>query len=144
MLKKVLFVLALLIAGLLAFAASRPDTYRVERSIDIEVPAGVIFMQLDDFKAWSEWSPWDKIDPSMKKTYAGKSRAVGHSYAWEGNDQVGKGKMTITEREVGKRIGYRLEFIEPFASTANSGFTLKEEGGKTPTSPGSWRATRCS
>ncbi len=131
MLKKALIALAVLLAGFLAFAASRPDTYHVERSIEIEAPAPVIFMQLDDFKAWAQWSPWDKLDPTMTKTYEGTPREVGSSYTWQGNDDVGKGKMTITERDQPNSIRYRLEFIEPFAAVAQSGFTLKETDGKT-------------
>jgi hypothetical protein len=131
MLKKALIALAVLLAGFLVFAAMRPDTYHVERSIVIEAPPRIIYMQLDDLRVWSEWSPWDKIDPGMKKTYEGTARTVGASYTWQGNDDVGKGKMTITEREIPSRIAYRLEFIEPFAAVAKSGFTLREDGDKT-------------
>ncbi|HET6281492.1 MAG TPA: SRPBCC family protein [Polyangia bacterium] len=129
-LKKVLLVLAIGIGGFAVFVATRPDAYRVERSQKIEAPADVVFAQLDNFKAWSEWSPWDKLDPNMKKTYEGPAQGVGASYAWQGNDKVGKGKMTVTEVTPPTAIAYRLEFIEPFASVAQTRFTVKPEGEK--------------
>lgn len=128
MLKKILLALAVVIAGFLAYVATRPDTYHVERSAQVDAPADVVFAQLDDFEAWAAWSPWDKLDPGMNKSYDGPKRAVGASYAWHGNADVGKGKMTITEREPATHIAYRLEFIEPFAGLANTRFDLVPEG----------------
>src|SRR3954471_243454 len=95
-LKKVLLVLVVVVIGFVAFAATRPDNYHVERSQKIAAPAEVVFAQLADFKAWAGWSPWDKRDPNMRKTYEGPAGAVGSSYAWEGNSKVGEGKMTVT------------------------------------------------
>jgi len=114
------------------FVAMQPDTYHVERSASIGALPPVVFAQLDDFKAWGEWSPWDKIDPSMKREYGGPERAVGATYGWQGNADVGQGKMTIVELERPTRIAYRLEFIEPFASIATSTMTVerKETGSK--------------
>src|SRR4051812_25279961 len=97
MFKKLLLVLVLAIGGFLAYAATRPDTYRVTRSMTIEAPAPVIFSQVDDFKSWAAWSPWDKLDPNMKKTFEGPAEGVGASYSWQGNDKVGKGRMTVTD-----------------------------------------------
>src|SRR4051794_22809904 len=123
MLKKILVVLGLGIAGFVAFVATRPDTYRVERSQKIAAPADVVFAQLDNFKSWGAWSPWDKRDPNMKKTFDGPARGVGASYSWQGNDKVGQGKMTIADMTPPKPgqadaagISYRLEFIKPFPS----------------------------
>ena len=114
----------------LFYASTRPDTYRVERSTKIEAPATVVFSQLEDFKAWGTWSPWDKLDPAMKKTYAGPPKGVGAIYSWEGNKKVGKGRMAITDAKPPTSIAYRLEFIEPFAAVANTSFKLAPEGDK--------------
>jgi len=129
-LKKVLVVLVVIVVGVIAFAATRPDSYRVERSQKIQAPAAVVFAQLDDFKAWQAWSPWEKRDPNMKKTYEGPARGAGASYAWQGNDKVGEGKMTITDATAPTAISYRLEFIKPFASVAATTFTLQPDGDK--------------
>jgi hypothetical protein len=131
MLKKILGVLAVVIIGLAAYVATRPDTYHVERSIEIGAPAAVIFPSVGDLRAFGEWSPWDKRDPAMKKTYSDTTSGVGASYAWEGNKQVGKGKMTIVESRPPEHVGDRLEFIEPFASVADIAMDLKPAGAGT-------------
>jgi hypothetical protein len=128
MLKKILGVVAVLVVAFAGFVATRPATYHVERSKEIRAPAEVVFAQLDDFRAWPAWSPWEKLDPGMKKTYEGPERSVGSSYAWQGNSDVGKGKMTITDRHPSSHLGLRLEFLEPFASTAATDFRLRAAG----------------
>jgi uncharacterized protein YndB with AHSA1/START domain len=132
-LKKVLLVLGIGIAGLFVVVATRPGTYRVERSQKIEAPADIVFAQLDDFKSWAAWSPWDKLDPAMQKSYEGPAEGVGAGYSWQGNDKVGKGRMTITEASPPNSISYRLEFLEPFASVSTTTFLLKPEGDKSVT-----------
>lgn len=128
MLRKILLVLVLAVGGFLVYAATRPDTYRVSRSMTIAAPPPVVYAQLDDFKSWSAWSPWDKLDPTMKKTYEGPAEGVGASYSWQGNDKVGKGRMTITDAEPPKQIKYRLEFMEPFAAVAATTFDIAPAG----------------
>jgi uncharacterized protein YndB with AHSA1/START domain len=128
MFKKILIALAVVIAAFLVYAATRPDSYSVERSALIAAPAPVVFDQLDDFKSWSAWSPWDKLDPSMQKTFDGPASGVGASYAWQGNKDVGKGKMTIVDSRPPHAITYRLEFIEPFTAEAQSAFEVAPQG----------------
>ncbi len=130
MLKKILIGLVVVVGGFFGFAATRPGTYRVERALKIEAPAAVVFAQLDDMKAWAAWSPWDKLDPQMKKTFDGPAKGVGAGYAWQGNDKVGKGKMAVTDSQAPTQIKYRLEFIEPFAAVATTGFALAPDGDK--------------
>ena len=131
MFKKILIVLVVAVAGFLVFASTRPDSYRVERSTTIVAPASVVFAQLEDFKLWPAWSPWEKKDPQMKKTFDGPAKSIGSSYAWEGNKDVGKGRMSIVASEPPTHIGFKLEFIEPFSAVASTGFTLASETGKT-------------
>jgi hypothetical protein len=128
MVKKIVLVLAVAVAGLAAVVANRPDRYHVERSVDVGAPAATIFAEIDDLRAWAAWSPWEKRDPAMKKTFSASTTGVGAHYAWEGNKEVGKGSMTITESVPGERVAQRLEFIEPFASTAETAFDLKAAG----------------
>jgi hypothetical protein len=124
MIKKILLALVVLVGAFFAYAATRPDSYRVERATSIDAPAEVVFAQLEDFKGWAAWSPWERLDPNMKKAFHGPPKGVGAAYSWEGNDKVGKGKMTITESRPPVEVKYRLEFVEPFASTADTTFTL--------------------
>lgn len=128
MLKKILLTVAVALALFLGFVATRDDHYRVERSLTMRAPADVVFAHIEDFHAWGEWSPWEKLDPTMKKTFSGPERALGSSYAWQGNDQVGSGSMTITELAPPTHFSSRLKFKEPFESEARNGFELTPKG----------------
>jgi len=128
MFKKLLIVLLVVVVGFLAYAATRPDSYHVERTTKIDAPASVVYDQIDDFKAWPAWSPWEKRDPQMKKTYEGPPRGVGASYAWQGNDKVGEGKMTVVAAQPPAELKLRLEFIKPFASVAETTFQITPAG----------------
>ncbi len=106
---KVLLVLVLLLGGAAAYVATRPDAYHVERSATVDAPTATVFAQIDDFSVWKEWSPWEKKDPAMKRTVSTPPSGVGATYAWEGNKEVGKGKMTITDSRPGERVAEKLE-----------------------------------
>jgi hypothetical protein len=125
---KVLLVLVLLLGGAAAFVATRPDAYHVERSTTVDAPAATVFAQIDDLSMWKEWSPWEKKDPGMKRTYSATPSGVGATYSWEGNKEVGKGKMTITDSKLGEKVTQKLEFIEPFQSVADVSFRMSAEG----------------
>jgi hypothetical protein len=131
MFKRILIVVVVIIAGFVAFAATRPGSYRVERSIKIDAPAPVVFAQLEDLKAWSAWSPWEAKDPLMKKTFEGATKGVGAGYTWQGNDKVGEGKMTITDSRPPSDLKLRLEFIKPFAAVATTELTVQPESATT-------------
>src|SRR5262245_58185340 len=124
---KVLVLLVLLLGAAAAYVATRPDAYHVERSTTVEAPAATVFAQIDDLSVWKEWSPWEKKDPAMKRTVSATSAGVGASYSWEGNKEVGKGKMTITDSKPGEKVVEKLEFLEPFQSQANITFTMAAE-----------------
>jgi len=128
MFKKVLLVLAVAVVALLVVIATRPDAYHVERSLDVGAPVATVFATVGDLKTWGQWSPWDKRDPDMHKTFTATTSGVGASYAWEGNKKVGKGKMTITDQQPPERLVERLEFIEPFQSVAETAFNFKSTG----------------
>lgn len=124
MLKKILLAMAAVLVVFLGTVATRPDTYRVERSAEIAAPAPAVFEAVSDFKHFRDWSPWEKRDPNMKRTLSSPSAGVGASYAWEGNKDVGKGKMTFTETTPPSRVRERLEFLEPFPNTADVTFDV--------------------
>jgi uncharacterized protein YndB with AHSA1/START domain len=120
-------LLALLVV-LLGVIATRPDAFEIKRSLRIDAPPEVIFSQLNDFHAWNAWSPWDKRDPNMKRTFSGAPSGVGHEYEWSGNKDVGQGKMTITEAVPAQHLGLDLEFITPFPAKNRTDFTLVKSG----------------
>ena len=121
-LKNVLLVLLVAIAGVLALAATRPDHYRIERGAKIAAAPAVVFAQVDDFHRWGAWSPWEKLDPAMKREIAGAPAGTGATYHWVGNDQVGEGRMTITDSRAPQSVAIRLEFIEPWTATNTTQF----------------------
>ncbi len=127
MLKKILIGVAVLLVGLCGVIAAQPSTYRVERSTSIAAPPSVAFAQINDFHKWT-WSPWDKLDPNQKRTYEGAESGVGAKYHWAGNDDVGEGRMEITESRENERVAIRLEFIRPFPSTSSVDFTVSADG----------------
>ena len=122
--KKILIVLLVLVAGLAAFIATRPAAYHLERTATIAAPADVIHARLNDFHAWTEWSPWEHRDPNMTRTFGGPEAGVGAVYGWAGNDDVGEGRMTIRESIPGEKVSIQLDFIKPFAATCTTAFTL--------------------
>lgn len=125
MLKKILIGLGAIIGIFVIVVVVQPANYVVERSIDIKAPAEVVYTEVSDFKRWDAWSPWAKLDPNIKKTFAGEAGAIDSSYSWEGNSEVGKGKMTVIKAEAPTSISQRLEFIEPMKSMATTTHTIK-------------------
>lgn len=123
MLKKIALVLGGLLLVLIVVISLQPSQMHVERSLPMPVSPQVVHTLLNDFRAWPSWSPWEKLDPGMKRELSGAPRGVGAKYAWSGNDQVGSGNMEIIESEP-EQIKIRLEFKEPFAATNTTTFAL--------------------
>jgi hypothetical protein len=131
MLKKILLSLVAIIAIILVVAAFQPAEYHVTRSATIAAPASAIFPEINDFHRWGAWSPWEKLDPAMKRTFEGPAAGVGSSYAWEGNSDVGAGKMTITESKPGDVLRIKLEFLKPMPGDCPTEFVFRPEGAGT-------------
>jgi hypothetical protein len=111
------------VAVLVVVIATRPATFHVERSIVIGAPPENAFARVNDFHAWAAWSPWEALDPGMQRTFAGAPSGAGAVYAWAGNKDVGKGRMTIEHSVEPSRIAIKLEFLEPWAATNAATFT---------------------
>jgi hypothetical protein len=131
MLVPILLTLAALIVVFVVIVALRPSHFRVARTATFSAGAPAVFAQVNDFHKWEAWSPWEKIDPKMKKTYEGAPAGTGAIYSWDGNSEVGSGRMTLTESRPNERIGIKLEFFRPFKGTNAAEFTFKEEAGQT-------------
>ncbi|WP_141619134.1 SRPBCC family protein [Myxococcus sp. AB036A] len=130
MLKKILVGLAAVILLFVGFVVTRPDTFTYQRTAVLPVSADIAFALVSDFRRWTDWSPWDGLDPQQKRTYSGPESGTGAGYAWVGNDQVGEGRMTITDSKANEQVTIKLEFIKPFAATNTSTFTFSAaEGG---------------
>jgi uncharacterized protein YndB with AHSA1/START domain len=131
MLKIIGIIVAFVIASVLLFAANKPDAFRVERQASIQAPPEKIFPLINDLRAFNTWNPFEKKDPNMKGRYSGPSSGKGAGYAFDGNKDVGKGTIEITESSPSSRVAMRLTMIEPFAARNTVEFTLEPKGGAT-------------
>ena len=127
MLKIILIVIVVLVAGVLGFAATKPDTFSVQRSPGIKAPPEKIFAVLNDFHRWPDWSPWEKLDPAMKRTQSGAASGKGAIYEWDGNSKAGAGRMEIIESTPASKLGIQLDFIKPFEGHNIAEFSLTPE-----------------
>lgn len=121
-------VVAVAVIGLLAAASTQPDTYHVERSATYAAAPADVFPYINDYNRWNTWNPWNDIDPNVKNTYSENPVGVDAWTAWEGNKDVGKGKMTVIESVPDQMTKHSLHFIEPFEDTGTVTFTLAAEG----------------
>jgi Polyketide cyclase / dehydrase and lipid transport len=128
---KVILILLTAIVVLAIVVAMQPADFRVERSATMSAPPQAVFVQVDDLRKWEAWNPWQKLDPAMKMTYAGPPSGPGASYAWAGNNQVGEGRLTITESRPNDLVRIKLEFMKPLAATNTATFTFKPQGNQT-------------
>lgn len=124
MLKIIVIVVIVIISAMLIYAATRPDTFRVERSATIKASPEKLFPFINDFHNWPSWSAWGKKDPAMKTTYSGSTSGKGAIYEWNGNRNVGSGKLEIIESIASSRVVVQLDFITPFEGHNKAIFTL--------------------
>ncbi len=124
-------VVLVLIVGVLGFAATKPNTFRVQRATLIQVSAEKIFPLINDLHSWGDWSPWEKVDPGMKRSFGGAASGTGAVYEWEGNSKVGKGRMEIMEINPPSKITIKLDFLKPIEGHNTAEFTLEPKGAAT-------------
>ena len=126
MLGGIVLILVVLIAALLAYAATRPGSLHVERSTIVIARPDKVFPLINDFRNWSGWSPYEKRDPAMKKVFSGAPNGKGAVYEWDGNKELGKGRMEMIDAQP-SRIAIKLDFVRPFEGHNVATFTLESE-----------------
>jgi len=124
-------ILAIAIAIVLILAAVKPNTLQVTRTTSIRAPAERIFPLINDFHQWVAWSPYENRDAAMKRTYSGDERGQGAVYAWDGNKNVGAGRMEILEAAAPSKIVIKLDFFKPFEGHNTAEFTMLPQGDAT-------------
>ncbi len=133
MLKTILLaVAAILVTGIVAvlvLAALKPDSFTLSRSLAINAPPERIFPLIGSFRNWARWSPWEKLDPDLKRSYGGPEAGLGSVYAWEGKGKAGQGRMEIVEAAEPSRLALNLDFIKPFEAHNHVTFALEPAGG---------------
>jgi hypothetical protein len=123
----VLLVVVIAVIALLGYAATRPPTFRIQRAIHIDAPIVQVAEQIDDFRKWPAWSPWEKLDPGMQRTYGGADAGVGATYEWASSGKAGAGRMEITEMRAGAERGLitiKLDFSKPFKASNVAEFVM--------------------
>lgn len=115
----------------LIIVAMQPADFQVVRETSIAAPPTAVFANVNDFHKWEAWSPWGKIDPAMKQSYEGPAAGPGAGYYWNGNSQVGEGRMTVTDSKPAEFVRIKLDFMRPFAGSNDVEFSFKPDGNKT-------------
>jgi uncharacterized protein YndB with AHSA1/START domain len=124
-------VLTIAIAIVLILAATKPDTFSVQRAAVVKAPPENIFPLINDFHQWASWSPWENKDPGMKRTFSGTASGRGAVYAWDGNKNVGSGRMEILDASSPSKIVIKLDFFKPFEAHNTAEFTMLPQGDAT-------------
>lgn len=127
----VLFALALVGVLFIVIIAGQPDEFKVVRTANIAALPEKVFALVNNLHKWEDWSPWAKLDPNAKNTFAGPDVGVGAAMSWSGNNKIGEGKMTITESAASTLIRFRLEFLRPFKATNTAEFAFTPQGNQT-------------
>ena len=120
-----------MLVAVLAYAASRPNTFRIERTIAIAAPPEKIFALINDFHNWAAWSPWEKLDPAMTRTYTGAASGKGAAYEWDSKSKAGKGRMLLTRSNASSLIMIQLDFLKPFEAHNIAEFSFVAQGAAT-------------
>lgn len=131
MLKTILIVAMVLVVAILVYAATKPDTFRVQRSTTFAASPETVFALINDLHTWTSWSPWEQKDLAMKKTHRGSPQGKGAVLEWNGNNDVGTGRMEILESTPPSKILIRLDFFTPFEAQNTTEFTLIPKAGST-------------
>jgi uncharacterized protein YndB with AHSA1/START domain len=130
MLLYIVIAIAVIIAALLVRAAVQPPNFRIARSQEVSAPPEKIYNAITDFHVWTRWSPYEQKDPDMKRLYSGADAGRGAVYAWDGDKNIGAGRMEILAAEP-KKIDIQLDFFKPFKAQNFAEFTLEPNGSST-------------
>jgi uncharacterized protein YndB with AHSA1/START domain len=131
MLAMIVVVVLVALAVILGLAATKPDSFRYERATSIKAPPEKIYPHIADFHGWAAWSPWEKLDPALKRSYSGTPSGKGAVYEWQGNNKAGSGRMEITDTAAPSKVTIKLDFLKPFEAHNTAEFTLAPRGDAT-------------
>lgn len=124
----VALVVAVAVCGVLVYAVTLPDSFRVTRSATIDAPPEAVYPLIADFRNWTRWSPWEHRDPQLERTYSGAPSGKGAVYQWVGKSDVGEGRMEITETSEPSNVRLSLDFVRPFEAHNTVEFGLVPDG----------------
>ena len=128
MFKKILIALAVIVAGVLGLATTKPDSFSVQRSISIKAAPDKIYPLVSDFHRWADWSPWEALDPAMQRSHSGAPSGPGAVYSWDGNQAVGAGRMEVMAAQPPAKVTIKLDYIRPFEGHNSTHFSVVPQG----------------
>ena len=131
MILKIIIAIVVVVVVILAYASSKPDTFRVQRSIIVNAPPEKIFALINDFHKWDSWAPQDQQDPTMHRTYGGPAEGQGAVSEWSGSGSTGKGRMEILESVPPKLVTIKVDFVKPFEAHNTNQFAFEPAEGST-------------
>ena len=131
MFNTIIIVIVAVLAGVLGYAATRPDSFSIQRSITIKAPPEKIYPLIANFHQWGEWSPWEKLDPEMKRDFSGADSGQGAVYAWDSKGKAGAGRMEILPATTPASIVIQLDFLRPLKNRNTATFSLQSQGDST-------------
>lgn len=124
-------VIVIAVIAVLAYATTKPDTFRVERAVTVNAAPEKIFPLINDFRAWRDWSPYEDRDPDLKRTYSQPASGRGAVYSWDGNSSIGAGRMEILDAPAPSKVTIKLDFYRPFEASNTAEFTMTPSGNGT-------------
>lgn len=124
MLKIIAIVLGIALLTIVALAFSKSDSFTVQRSILVKAPPEAVFPLVNNLSEWAQWSPWAKLDPAMEESFSGATSGLGAVYEWQGNSDVGQGRMEIVDTTPSSHIAIKLDFIKPYVSSNRVDFRI--------------------
>ena len=121
-------ILVVALAGVLIYAATKPDAFSVQRSATIKASPEKIFPLINSLRGFNTWDPFSKKDPAIKIVHSGAESGKGSIYQWEGNRQVGSGRVEIIDAVPSSRINMNLDMLTPMEAHNDVQFTLEPKG----------------
>jgi len=129
-LKIALFVLVVIVT-LLVIAATKPNSFQVDRSITIHASPERVFSLIDDLHSWEAWSGDNEGDGRAQKIFSGPASGTGAMAEWHGSGRTGAAKMIITESVVPSKVSVKVDWIKPFEAHNLNEFTIHAQGSET-------------
>jgi uncharacterized protein YndB with AHSA1/START domain len=131
MLKKTALAFVVLIVLFLGYVSTRESSFRYERSGVINAPADKIFPYISQFRLGEKWSPYEKVDPNLKKTFKGTDGQVGSIMEFDGNMEAGSGQLELLNLVPNESVDIKLTMTKPMFAENLIQYRLTPEAGGT-------------
>lgn len=128
MFKTIIAIIVITVAAVLVYAAKQPDTFEIRRTASIKAAPEKIFPFLNDFQQSMAWSPYERKDPAMKRSFSGAASGKGSVYEFEGNKEVGAGRLEILDSIPDSKVTLRLDMYKPFKGSNTIEYIMEPKG----------------